>query len=156
MKTWTTPSSPNWSHRPNLSWGNIWRWDWNFKGTRQFNNWKWPKCYRIWHFCKRIITNGLWGKSFQKHWRVSINRSLIPPVTEEKGRGNDCSEKSNSFWINLRQIPIASFLQSLAMTFLVYSLSNSLFNNLSPHSLLLYNNEKNNKNPYEAFCWKKD
>ena len=41
-----TPSSLNWFHRPNLSWVNIiWRWDWNFKWTRQFNNWKWSRCH---------------------------------------------------------------------------------------------------------------
>ena len=111
MKMLTTPSSLNWFHRPNLSWVNIiWRWDWNFKWIRQFNNWKWSRCHLIWQFCEWILTNGLWEKLYLKHWRVSIPRSLIPRVMKEKGRGNDCSTKSNSFWITLRQIPILSFL----------------------------------------------
>ena len=57
------------------------------------------RCHLIWQFCEWIITNGLWEKLYLKHWRVNILRCLIPCVMKEKGRGNDCSKKSNSFWL---------------------------------------------------------
>lgn len=47
------------------------------------------------------------------------------------------------------------FSHTLTINFLVYSLSNYLFNNFSPEPRLLYNNNNNNRNPYEALCWKK-
>ena len=136
MKMWTTPSSLDWSRRPNLSWVNIWRWDWNFKWTRQFNNQKWLRCYLICQFCEWIIINGLWKKLYLKHWRVSIPRSLIPCVMKEKGRGNDCSKTVAHFGSLYGKFLFYHFSHSLEVTFIVYSLPNSLFNNLSPNPLL--------------------